>query len=243
MKRSKHFMEKVYRECTQISVSKTYRQYRAIVRKYDIPVMQHVLSDLDSLIKKPGNVLLKNGNTCTVSKVQIGDKEYVLKRYNIKSLYHLLNRIWRPTRAWRSWYGAHLFKFFGIPSVTPVFLVERRWGKLRRQGYFLAEVLDAEPLPDYFKNPRYSRADKEAMANQAILLLKRLKYFKIGHGDMKETNFLVKENKLHLIDLDSVVWYKWKWLASLAIARDWKRFLKNWKNDPEILSLFEGLSP
>lgn len=243
MKRSQHYMEKVYRDCTQISVSKTYRQYRAIERKYDTATMQHALSDLDSLINKPGNTLLKDGNTCTVCKVYIGDEPYVLKRYNIKNIKHFLNRFWRPTRAWRSWYGAHLFQFFGIPSVTPVFLVERRFGRLRREGYFMAEVLVAEPLPEYFQNPHYTKAEKEAMANQAINLLKRLKHFKIGHGDMKEANFLVKGNKLYLIDLDSVVWYRWKWLASLAIARDWKRFIRNWKTDPEISSLFEGLSP
>jgi len=220
-------------------VAETYKNYRAVVRDHNTTSMQQALSDLDSVIKKPGTKLLKNGNTCTVAKVGIAGRSFVLKRYNIKNIRHFLTRIvWRPTRAWRSWYGAQLYHYFSIATLNPVALLERRWGKLRRNAYFLAEVLEGELLRDYFMNPDYTDKQKKLMANQAMSLLKRLKDLNIAHGDMKETNFIVNNGRLFIIDLDSVVWYKSSKAAEKAIAQDWKRFFKNWHQDPEILSLF-----
>jgi len=237
--RGRKFLKKIYRNCTQFSVAETYKNYRAVVRDHNTTSMQQALSDLDSVIKKPGTKLLKNGNTCTVAKVGIAGRSFVLKRYNIKNIRHFLTRIvWRPTRAWRSWYGAQLYHYFSIATLNPVALLERRWGKLRRNAYFLAEVLEGELLRDYFMNPDYTDKQKKLMANQAMSLLKRLKDLNIAHGDMKETNFIVNNGRLFIIDLDSVVWYKSSKAAEKAIAQDWKRFFKNWHQDPEILSLF-----
>ena len=151
-------------------------------------------------------------------------------------------RFWRPSRAWRSWYGAHLFHFFGIPTLTPVALVEIRWGIIRRKAYFLAQLVEGEPLEAYFLNPRYTEGQKREMARQVVNLLKKLYSLRIKHGDMKITNFIVKDEKIYLIDLDSVTWFRCESWYKQSIRGDWRRFFANWRNKPEIEKIFEGLS-
>jgi heptose I phosphotransferase len=240
--RARDYLNKIYRNCTQFAVAHSYRSFRAVPRNFLQAPMVHALGDLDSVISKPDRIIYKNGNTCTVARVVINEKPYAIKRYNIKSGKHFVMRFWRPSRAWRSWYGAHLFQFFGIPTLQPVALIESRWGKIRRKAYFLSELVEGEPLAEYFQNPNYSETQKREIAEKAINLLRQLYQLQIKHGDMKVTNFIVKDNKIFLIDLDSVSWFRWGWRFRKSIRGDWKRFFANWKGNPEVEKLFEGLS-
>lgn len=241
-KRGRDFLEKIYRNCTQFCVANHFKSFRVVPREFYTPTLIHALGDLDSVISKPSVHLYKNGNTCTVAKVNIQGVSYAIKRYNIKNLKHFMMRFWRPTRAWRSWYGAYLFHFFGIPTVKPIALLEKRTGKIRKKAYFITDLVEGEPLEAYFLNPTHTDAQKREMAKNAIDILRRLFQLQIKHGDMKMTNFIVRDGVLHLIDLDSVTWFRCGWWYRQSVKGDWKRFFANWKNKPQINQYFEGLS-
>ncbi|MDA3918382.1 MAG: hypothetical protein PF690_15610 [Deltaproteobacteria bacterium] len=69
----------------------------------------------------------------------------------------------------------------------------------------------------------------------------KLKSLKISHGDMKADNILIHDDKPFFIDLDSMKWHKRELRFSHAWKKDMKRFMKNWKNSPEVAGLFKLL--
>jgi tRNA A-37 threonylcarbamoyl transferase component Bud32 len=89
--------------------------------------------------------------------------------------------------------------------------------------------------------------DKSFIEKSRGLVLKNLKSFyklkslKISHGDMKADNILIHDDKPFFIDLDSMKWHKRELRFSHAWKKDMKRFMKNWKNSPEVAGLFKLL--
>ena len=61
---------------------------------------------------------------------------------------------------------------------------------------------------------------------------------KISHGDLKATNLLWVDNQLYFIDLDAARQHKTIASWQRANKRDKKRFLKNWRDTPELEALF-----
>ena len=73
------------------------------------------------------------------------------------------------------------------------------------------------------------------LAAQIGALFARLAALRIVHGDTKATNFLVAGGRVQLIDLDAMKVYTNSVAFARAWRRDTRRFLANWRDDPEIL--------
>ena len=140
--RQRRFLKKVFRDCTQFKVTKNWSRFVALDRQTDSPELQALIGNPDRYIE--AGQLLKDGNSATVAKVKLGDKAYVVKRYNLKSLVHWMARFWRPSRAWASWRNAQLLCFYGIGTPKPVAMLEQRCGALRGKAYFITEHLAAD---------------------------------------------------------------------------------------------------
>jgi tRNA A-37 threonylcarbamoyl transferase component Bud32 len=63
----------------------------------------------------------------------------------------------------------------------------------------------------------------------------------IGHGDTKASNFLVTQENVQIMDLDVMKKYKSNWVFHKAFKRDCKRFMKNWKDNPDISKTFQQM--
>ena len=173
--------------------------------------------------------LLKAGNTATVIQTELAGRQVVIKRYNIKSFPHALSRMFRKSRAAKSWQNANLLEFIGIPTVKPLGFIEKRWGWFRGTAYFLAEYQASEELLDVYQR-RQPEPDESSQIQSIFRLLQACK---IGHGDMKAQNLLLSQDgEVLLIDLDSLVEYCSESLGEKAHAQDKKRFLRNWADGP-----------
>lgn len=217
-----HFLGKTLRDCSQFAVRSTTSLFSAAVR-----TEKEVLSDLleypDRAIEK--GQMLKDGNTCTVARVEIEGRALVVKRYNLKSFHHALSRFWRPSRAWHSWVAGHRLAFYGIATPAPLALLEERVGPLRRRAFLVTEFCPGDNLLQHL-SPDREPDPVEAAAIMAFFgALFRLK---ISHGDMKATNLIWHGGRLVVIDLDAMVQHD----RYAAFARDWRRdrsrFLRNW---------------
>ena len=99
--------------------------------------MLQLINNLDFEIDR--GIKLKEGNTNTVSLISTSMGPLVVKRYNMKSVSHRISRLFRRTRASRSWRYGHLLNSLGIRTPHPIALIEERFGFLRGKAYLITE--------------------------------------------------------------------------------------------------------
>jgi tRNA A-37 threonylcarbamoyl transferase component Bud32 len=57
----------------------------------------------------------------------------------------------------------------------------------------------------------------------------------VSHGDLKASNLWYVEGRWIAVDLDAARWHAhWTSRVQTRIARDIRRLLRNWDNDPEL---------
>ncbi len=228
--------KKVFRQCTDVAIFKDSRVFTAFSSAFLDLDLPKTAQKADDLITSQN--LLKNGNTCTVAKVEINDQSIVIKRYNIKSFWHGVSRAFRQTRAAVSWANAHRLKLLDIATAKPIALIEeRKFGLIKGKAYFLCEYIDAPDAAQFFAECADKNARSEAVKNITTLFYK-LYLLRISHGDTKASNFKIVDNKPVLIDLDSMQQHRFTALALKAHARDLRRFMRNWKETPAMYNAF-----
>jgi tRNA A-37 threonylcarbamoyl transferase component Bud32 len=212
----------------------------AIERARLTPELEQLIVDPDAALDAADCRRLKNGNTCTVGLVQAGARKVVVKRYNVKNFWHGLGRALRRTRASVSWTNAHLLQMLGISTPAPLALVERRWGWLRRQSYFLAEYVAGPDMAEVLADPALALERKRELAAQMAALMRKLCLLGIEHGDMKASNFLLVDGAPLVIDLDAMRLHAGAGPAQRRHARDLRRFLANWQQDAATLQMMKA---
>ena len=225
--------KKVFRPCTDVKVTALRGIFYAASRAYeniDLPV---TIEQLDQLVTPQKTI--KSGNTCTVATAQISDATIVIKRYNIKSVWHGLSRALRPSRAAISWANAHRLQLLGIATAKPVALLETRRFGLRGRAYFLSEYIEAPDVAQYFAQTQNKTERAEAVKN-IVTLFYKLYLLHISHGDMKFSNIKMQGSQPVLIDLDSM--HQHAFINQAAHARDLQRFMRNWQNDNALYNAF-----
>ena len=200
---------------------------------YDSPQMSLLFSNPDSYLDNNAKKIIKHDQTTTVAVVECDDKLLVLKRYNTKGVWHFFKRSVRITRASICWNFAHRLLQSGLKTPKPIGYRENRFSELRGRSYYLAEFSPGETLHKYLDNV----FDKDKL-DICIKLMK--KFFEtmaiqgLAHGDMKASNFLIKDGQLEVLDLDSMRAYQNNRFHRHKLFRDKRRFLRNWINQPEI---------
>jgi len=174
--------------------------------------------------------LLKEGNSSTVAEVKIGSREFVLKRYNIKSFLHGLTRLLRPSRAHHSWRNAAVLVMLGIDTPRPyLFMEERVLWFFRRRAYFLCEKIDADNLVLQMQAQDSQQFSMEELMGAFKLLFEVMSDYRLSHGDMKATNFIYNDSHLYLLDLDAMRRHNSRKRYSAKITKDLARFRRNWE--------------
>lgn len=203
--------------------------------------------ELQSFLNHPKEFLkdaavIKNGRTCTGFRTNLNGKPVVVKQYNVKSFWHLIRLNSRESRAMRSWRNANAMQLLSVLTAAPIAYIEKPfWGMVQGPAYFVCEYLDGELLQNYL--PKIAD-DQQALLNvsgQLLKILKILKLFRIVHGDLKATNFIIKQGKLYLIDLDGMKLVCPQRSFKKGFNRDLERFLLNWKEHSALLDYFRDL--
>ena len=236
-KRKHDFIAKTQRECSLFCVNKTWSQLTIYARKYHSDDLSQLIATPDDLIDS--GQILKRGNSTTVSIVTTGNKQWLVKRYNTKNWLYLLRRAFRRSKALISWKNTNLLKFYGIPTPEPVAIIEKRFGSFRKTTYFITEVVRGENYWNYIHHTQLSDDERLLLAHSVCNLLCSLKPLMISHGDLKASNIMIENNKACLIDLDAMHQHSNQKSFQNAYKKDKERFLKNWENEPEILSFFQ----
>jgi len=196
-------------------------------------------TDPDELISQ--GEMLKDGDRCTVVRLTRGDASYVLKRFNLKGKLHTFRHLPMRSRARWCWNNAIMLVRYKLPSPEPIAMVEERFGPFRMRSFFLSNYIEGDSLVDWIDS---NETDKKAIHRIAMSFSEMWKLFgkhRIGHGDMKATNFIVdKEEKLWLVDIDGMRMHPSGPTFNRARERDMERFLRNWQSKPAVLDIFRA---
>lgn len=183
-------------------------------------------------------ICYKDDRPTTVVELDI-DEPYILKRYNARSRVHLFSRALRKSRARRSWQRSYEFAQAGINVAAPALMYECRFGPIRLDAYFISEKLSGQELLTVL--PQMSEQAQKDVLKQMADVFKKMRAAKLTHGDMKASNILWVDGVLYFIDLDAAKKHLTQWSWEHSHQKDRKRFLKNWRQHPTLLTLFDAL--
>lgn len=187
--------------------------------------------------------MLKDGDRCTVVRVDHSNahqqRDYVLKRFNLRGAIHTLLHSCMKTRARNCWQRGRILIDNGIRTPFPLAFLEHQVGPLKTRSYVLTQYVAGTPLLDFVAKNRVPDNTLRTLATEFAHIWHRFEANQITHGDMKATNFLVTPDlRLFVIDLDAMQQRRSKHRFQRHHRKDWDRFMKNWRRQPKIAKAF-----
>jgi len=185
---------------------------------------ENLIEQIETLLNT-GQVI-KDGDTCHVSRLVWNYEDVVVKRYNHKGLIHSLRHTVKKSRARKAWLHARRLGALNISTPRPVAYVEHRKGHLVWQSYLVTEYVDGRLLYDFVRDDGIPEQERFDAVRKVVKMLDELWKHGVTHGDLKHTNVLITENGPVLTDLDAMAVHRWKLLYRNRRKKDMERFLK-----------------
>lgn len=234
------YQKKIFRPCSDFLPIRHAHHVGMVDRHYLGPEWAAFLQDPDAVFNLPTTTLLKSGRSATVAKLVLDNHVLVIKRYNVKGLWHALKRCLRPTRACQSWRFAQKLRLFCLSTARPVAFFEKRYLGLRGKSYYVTEYVPGPHIGEFFRGLSLHNKKATSAIAQITALLKSMAQCGISHGDLKMTNILMDgQNKPIIIDLDGATEH----VSLSSLHRAWrkeiKRFLLNFSAWPNLYDAFK----
>ena len=170
--------------------------------------------------------ILKNGDTCYVSRLNWNGKDVVIKRYNHKGLIHSLRHTIKRSRARRTWLHGHRLGMLNIATPKPLAYIEQRKGKFIWKSYLVTEYVKGRKLYDFLRDGKTGQEQRSIVTRQVKDLLEKMWKNGTTHGDLKHTNILITDNGPVLTDLDGMKVHRWNLLSIIHRDKDRVRLTK-----------------
>ena len=224
--RLQHYLKKILRDCTEVADLSPHSGLRILAqRRFLTPALREQLKNPAALMQNA--VILKNGNSAKVFRIEVDGKAFVVKQYLNKDWLRKLRRAFRPSRAARSWHYAHALAFSGVRVPHPVALIEQKTGPLVTSAWFISEhCADADLLTRW-----QAHAPTLEELHSLRAMFTALQALHIHHGDMKASNLLSDGKTLAVIDYDGVQHHRSAAALQRALHKDTQRFLHNWPDN------------
>lgn len=233
---------KVFQSGYGFIVRKNRYYFSVCDRGYDTDAMRALLERPDYVLNAFDVASLKSGSGSTVSKVVVDGRAFVIKCYNQKNIWRQFLQMFFASKAKCSWRNAQCLKLLDIATPKPVAMVEKRFGPLRFESYFITEYVAGANLQDYFSDENlvvaHTSNQLTSLAENMLGLFADLSDAQISHGNLCATNILLSQMKPTLLDLDAMRLHRYQSRWYRAAKRDRERFMQNWRNHPEIQRVF-----
>jgi len=215
------YKNKFYRNSTEFIRFKN-NHHLVIGRRHSEALLKDISNNPNLFFNEKAEYL-KKGNTCTVIKILFENKHYIIKRYNIKSFFHSLKRAFQKSRARKSWENSNYLELMKILTPMPIAMIEERRFCFARRSYFICEYVEGD-----LGNEAYEKAlDKNKIIQPLEKVLENLAKANVVHGDLKATNFILKDNQAYIFDLDSMKIIHDPKALKQGLVKDRNRFLRN----------------
>ena len=183
------------------------------------------IEKIDTLMDK-GRVL-KNGNTCYVSRLTWNGEDVAVKRYNNKGFVHSLRHTIKRSRARGGWLHAHRLGILKVSTPKPLAYIEQRKGFLIWKSYLVTRYIEGQKLYDFLRDENVTHKQRSTTTQHVKDLLDEMGKYRITHGDFKNSNVLITKTGPVLIDLDGMKVHKWDWSYKIQKAKDLERLAKD----------------
>ena len=184
-----------------------------------------LIEKIDTLMDK--GRILKNDDTCYVSRLTWNSKDVVVKRYNHRGFIHSLRHTIKRSRARRNWLHGHRLGMLNIATPRPLAYIEQRRGLLVWQSYLVTEHVKGRELKNFLRDDKTSEKKRSIVSQQVAELLDSLSEHKITHGDLRHSNILITESGPVLTDLDAMRAHRWGWMFKIKRDKDITRLTKD----------------
>ncbi len=219
----KHSIRKSLKKCLRTNkrhIQTARYDYHAVARRdfFEKVDFTEFLQNIDELMQN--GQILKDGNTCFVSRISLAGGEVVVKRYNYKGILHSIRHTLKRSRARRNWLHAHRLGMLDIPTAKPLAFIEKRRSLIVYKSYFVTEYVDGQKLSDFLQDEGLLEEQRLSMVKKVTELINKLSKHRITHGDLKHSNILVVDSKPTLIDLDSMTVHHSDWMFNIKRNKD-----------------------
>lgn len=222
----------------RLACHREWGRFAMYQRALATPAFAAFISNPDSFFYQ--GRMLKDGDSTTVMAITLDGQDYVVKRYNLRSVWYGIRRLFRPTRAWRCWSSAHMLQVFDVATPAPVLMLERRWGPLRRQAYYMSALVEGPDALQFVGDEPINSARWQQTLARFSRLLQTMRDYRFVHGDMKATNFVSTDDALVVLDLDAMREVRSRRAFMRYFSRDITRWLANWRHRPDLLPVLQG---
>lgn len=204
----------------------TNKQYSAVFEKGFCLESEPLdfIGRLDALMD--GGQVLKDGNTCYVSRLSWNGNDVVVKRYNNKGFIHSLRHTIKRSRARWGWLHGHRLGMLNIATPKPLAYIEQRRGLLVEKSYLVTQYINGRSLYEFLRDDNVAQEQRLVVIQLIKNLLDKLAKYHITHGDLKHSNILITETGPVLTDLDGMTVHSWELLYRNKRARDIERFIR-----------------
>ncbi len=224
--RTRRYLRKTLRDCTEFHCERVSPRFVAC-RRGAWQTGMRAFAAQPELLFETGKVI-KAGNSATVVRCTVDEQPVVIKRYNVKSVWHGVRRLLHPLpRYRRAWRNGHRMEFLRVPTAKALALVETTISPLNTVAYLVMEDCGDRDLASVVAE----EGATTELARRVAGLLRALSNAQLVHGDTKASNFLLVDGDVRLIDLDAM-------RSGDDSRRDVARFLANWSSMPEARQRF-----
>lgn len=178
-------------------------------RDFGLDKVKRMVEEHLRLLKESPTSLAKNAPEVSVSIIKDEGVRVCVKHFRNLNLWRTFKDHFRQPKGLKSWIGSQGLRVRGIPSLTPLALVEKRkwWGL--RESFFLMESSETGQEMDRYILERLGDLEKKRCFTKAFAQwLSHLHQKGVYHQDMKTCNILILENgetwTFHLLDLEDV---------------------------------------
>jgi tRNA A-37 threonylcarbamoyl transferase component Bud32 len=186
------------------------RRGRYVVRRTDgidvNGILEQILLDPDDLYCR-GQIVDSGrpGVRRDCLHITVAGQDYFIKRYNCIDWRYRFRHLFRPSRALRSWRAGWALLRAGVPTPVPQLCLEERTFRLLGSAYLVCAGL---PGSVQFLElwPRLSSSEQKEALKDLAVLIGRMHWHRIIHGDINWRNILVRSSAekptYYFVDLD-----------------------------------------
>jgi heptose I phosphotransferase len=205
-----------------------------------IAKQEFVTKEIEELIANPKNFMtegatIKDEAGHQIVKIKIKDQEFFIKKYQMKSLFHILRKALTKSRAYNSWLASFWYRAVGINTFEIISVYEEYNSFFTLDSYLVSKSLEGLRLDEaavFEENPLMISAKINSF-------FKRLSWIDFNHGDAKSSNFFFSRNKLIAFDLDTSRQRRLLLLFKRSRERDVKRILRSFLYSDKIYSFLD----
>lgn len=190
------------------------------------PMLREVIQDPGRRLNDPSCRIIQDNFKSKLGIIRVDGDDLVIKYHHYKNRLHQLRRYFRPTRASKNWYYAHLLRDGGIWVPDPVACIETRIGPLRGESYFIYAYVRGTNGEVYFRRHRRNLDAAGHGMDMVVDLVQRIAAMGLIHGDIRMSNLIFKDGRICLLDLDDIKPRRW-YQSARTRERDLRGLIKD----------------